>query len=99
MKHLTRAYTCPYNKNSKRAQNGTCNKKERVKITTTYTELKKVRQANGITQEALAKRAKIALRTYKYYETGKRIPDVNTAMLLAEALECNVPELFPLPTE
>jgi len=73
--------------------------KERVKITA----LKKIRQEKGLTQESLAHASKIALRSYCYYETGERVPDVHTAIRIAEVFGIkdftDFKELFKLPSE
>jgi len=59
------------------------------------TALKKTRQEKGITQEVLAENAKVAIRSYKYYESGERTPSVTTAQLLAKALGVKVSDIFP----
>lgn len=58
------------------------------------TKLKTTRLKNGLTQEQIAKQANIAIRAYKYYENGKRIPRADTAILIAKALNSTVEELF-----
>lgn len=61
------------------------------------TELKKIRQAKGLTQANIVKLTKIPLRSYQTYESGECIPNVYTAQLIAEALSIeNVNEIFPL---
>lgn len=59
-----------------------------------YTKLKKVRKKTGLMQSTVAKKAKISLRAYQYYESGERIPDVQIAKLIARALNSTVEELF-----
>ena len=57
--------------------------------------LKKIREERGMTQEEVAKSSHIALRSYQYYEKGKRIPDVYTAIRIADALKIeDVRKLF-----
>ena len=65
-------------------------RKRAVKITI----LKLIRQKKGIKQEDLAHKSKTALRTLQYYESGKRIPDVQTAIRIARALKTTVEQLF-----
>jgi transcriptional regulator with XRE-family HTH domain len=59
------------------------------------TSLKKSRQAKKLTQQKLAEQTGVAVRTYKYYESGARMPDVRTAQKIAAALGATVDELFP----
>ena len=59
------------------------------------TPLKKMREAKNLTQQKLAEQTDIAVRTYKYYESGERVPDVRTAQKIAKALNATVDELFP----
>lgn len=42
----------------------------------------------------VAEKANISIRAYKYYESGERIPRVDTAKLIAKALNSTVDELF-----
>lgn len=58
------------------------------------TKLKKAREKAGLTQVEFAYQAKVSLRAYQYYENGKRVPDVLTAILIAKALNSTVEELF-----
>lgn len=50
------------------------------------TTLKALRKQHGYTQEQLAKRAGIGLRSYRYYETGKRQPKHEASKRLAKVL-------------
>jgi transcriptional regulator with XRE-family HTH domain len=60
------------------------------------TELKKMREEKGLTQEMLAQQSKKSLRAYKYYESGERLPDVHTAIRIADRLGVtDLRELFP----
>ncbi|ARF68921.1 hypothetical protein B7C51_15635 [Paenibacillus larvae subsp. pulvifaciens] len=59
------------------------------------TRLKKVRQLKKKTQDEVAKQAKITTRSYRYYESGERVPDVITAQRIALALGTTVEKLFP----
>ncbi len=58
------------------------------------TKLKERREKTGLTQEQVAKKADISLRAYKMYESGERIPRVDTAKLIAKALKSTVERLF-----
>ena len=58
------------------------------------TKLKTTRKKQGLTQEYVAKEADVAIRAYKYYEDGKRIPRADKAKLIAKALNSTVEELF-----
>ncbi len=60
------------------------------------TKLKNVRQKNGLTQEELAKKANITTRNYQRIEKGVQDPKTTTAILIAQALQTTVEELFPL---
>lgn len=57
-------------------------------------KIKKLRLMLGLTQEDIAKKAKISVMSYKRYEYGERIPDAKTAILIADALETTVKELW-----
>ena len=59
-----------------------------------YTKLKRERQKTGLMQSEIAEKANISLRAYQYYESGQRVPDVNTAKLIAKALNTTVEKLF-----
>ncbi len=50
------------------------------------TALKLKRQQKEITQELLAQKTNLLVRTYQRYESGERIPDVRTAIRIAEVL-------------
>ena len=67
------------------------NEKEESDITS----LEKFRTLKGIQQKTLAQNARVALRTYQYYESGERTPDVKVAQRLAVALGVGINELYP----
>lgn len=48
----------------------------------------------GLTQVQVADKAGISERSYQDYEAGKRNPNAQTAILIAEALNSTVEELF-----
>jgi len=56
--------------------------------------LKKQRKNKGLTQVEVAKKAKIAERSYQYIEAGERLPNVLTAIRIAKALQSSCEELF-----
>lgn len=58
------------------------------------TKLKAKRQKEGLTQVEVAEKAHIAKKNYQRYESGERIPRVDTAILIAKALNSTVEELF-----
>lgn len=57
-------------------------------------KIKKLRLMLGLTQDEIAKKAKISVMSYKRYEYGERIPDAQTAVLIADALGTTVKELW-----
>ncbi len=59
-------------------------------------KLKEARKKTGLTQVEVAEKAKISERAYQYYESGERLPDVLTALIIADILNSTVEELFPL---
>ncbi len=59
-------------------------------------KLKEARKKAGLMQVEVAKKAKISERAYQYYESGERLPDVLTALIIADILNSTVEELFPL---
>ena len=72
------------------------NKKERVKITNS---LKFYRRKKGLSQAKLAKMVGISETHYQNAEYGLTKPNIEIALLLADALETTVEELFKLPSE
>ena len=60
-------------------------------------KLKETRKKAKLKQIEVAKATNISIRAYQNYEYGKRVPDVYTAQLIAQALHTTVAELFPLP--
>ncbi len=57
-------------------------------------KLKEKRKEKGLSQVEVAKKAKISERTYQRYESGERLPDVLTALIIADILNSAVEELF-----
>lgn len=58
------------------------------------TTLKDLRKMHGYTQKQLAKKADIGLRSYRYYETGKRQPKHEASKRLAKVLGVPMDQLF-----
>jgi transcriptional regulator with XRE-family HTH domain len=54
---------------------------------------KAVREAYGLTQAELARRAKVRLRSLQEWEQGSRIPRWDRVVQLAEGLACSLDEL------
>ena len=57
-------------------------------------KLIEARNKKGLTQVEVAKKAKISTRRYQDYEAGKYSKSINTAILIAKALNSTVEELF-----
>lgn len=58
------------------------------------TKLKTKRQECGTTQVEVAKIAGLSERSYKYIESGERIPRVDVAIKIAKSLGTTVEALF-----
>ncbi len=56
--------------------------------------LKKKRKEKGLMQTEVAKKVGISIMSYQRYESGKRVPDAIHAILIAQALNSTVEELF-----
>ena len=61
------------------------------------TNLKRIREASGLSQSKLAERSDVNVRMIQYYEQG--VKDINSAAALtvyrlAQALECTVEDLL-----
>jgi len=63
--------------------------------------LKKLRTARGMTQETLAEQLHVVRQTVSLWENGKREPDIETLVAIADALDCEVTELIygPKPAD
>lgn len=57
-------------------------------------KLKKARENEALTKLQLAEKAGISLRAYQYIELNGRLPNVQTAKLIAQALNSTVEDLF-----
>ena len=71
---------------------GTLNLRNEVVIM--ETELKKQRQRAGLTQQEVIRRLGISRISYHRYENGERIPDAQTASLIARAVGSTVESLW-----
>ena len=56
--------------------------------------MKERRNKLGLTQEQVAERACISVRSYTMYEAHQRKPNVYTAIRMARVLQTTVEELF-----
>lgn len=56
--------------------------------------LRKIRKLRMITQEELATMIGITQAMVSHYETGRRVPDLETAAKIAYALGCKVDDLI-----
>ena len=61
--------------------------------------LQKLRKQKGLTQEALAEQAGVARQTVAKWETGESSPDLETAGLLANALNVALDDLVNAPDD
>ena len=57
------------------------------------TTLRELRKEHGYTQAELAKKAGIGLRSYRYYEAGKRQPKHEASKRLAKVLGVRMDQL------
>lgn len=57
-------------------------------------KLRKIRENRGIKASVLAAKMAVDVTTITRWETGARVPDVNTALRLAGILNCSVDELL-----
>lgn len=55
--------------------------------------IKSNRLANGITQQKLAEKLNVDIRTIQKWESGERIPDAKNILKLIETLELNNKEV------
>jgi transcriptional regulator with XRE-family HTH domain len=61
--------------------------------------LRSAREETGLTQEGLARRVDVPLRTYVRYEHGDSIPKGDALVRLARALGTTAEDLFPVATQ
>lgn len=55
--------------------------------------LKELRIHSGMTQEAISKELNISRQVYSYYESGRRLPDLQTACRMAGYLRITLDQL------
>ena len=58
------------------------------------TKLKEAREKTSLTQEQVAKKARISIRAYKMYESGERIPRADVAARIAKIIKSTVEKLY-----
>lgn len=63
-------------------------------------DIKRLREQAGLSQAELAERVGVKTRTLGSWERGEREPDLMTAWMLADAMDCTIDELAgrPKPT-
>lgn len=61
--------------------------------------LKEFRKLRKLSQNAVSAALDMHIRLYQFYEAGKKVPSVYTAIRIAKALDATVEELFPLEGE
>ncbi len=58
-------------------------------------KLKECRTHKGLTQNDVALQIGVSTRSYQFYESGERVPDVRTAIRIAQVLGvCDLKELW-----
>ncbi|TAJ18463.1 MAG: XRE family transcriptional regulator [Dehalococcoidia bacterium] len=57
-------------------------------------QLRTIRERRGLTQGELGQRAKMASASISHFETGQRVPSLDSLVKLADALEVSVDELL-----
>lgn len=60
--------------------------------------LRNMREQKHKTQSDMAKVGNISLRAYQLYESGERVPNVRTAIRIADALDIDVKRLWLFPS-
>lgn len=56
--------------------------------------LRQIRIDKGLEKERLATYLNVAPRTYARYESGERLPDIDTLIKLSQLFECDLSELI-----
>lgn len=57
-------------------------------------KLLELRQEHNLTQKQLCKELNIGRATYSYFETGNRLPDIDTLLLIAQYYGISIDELL-----
>lgn len=60
-------------------------------------KLLELRQSHNLTQKELCKILNIGRSTYSYFETGSRIPDIETLLIIAQFYHVSLDELVAVP--
>ena len=60
--------------------------------------LEVARKSAGLTQQQLSERAEVSRKSINAIENGVYVPSTVLALKIAQTLECNVEDLFRLPT-
>lgn len=55
--------------------------------------IKELRKVAGLSQKALAKATNVNRVSISRYETGERVPTLNVAAKIAQALDCKIDDL------
>lgn len=56
--------------------------------------LRRLRTENGCTQEQIAEKLNISRQAYSNYETGKRVPDIDILIRIADIYEVSLEQLI-----
>lgn len=57
-------------------------------------KLKELRESKGLSQPQISEKVGISLRAYQYYESGERMPDVDTAIKIAGILDTTTENIW-----
>lgn len=60
--------------------------------------IKEIRNKKGLTQEEVAKKLGFSIARFSEIERNKKIPSVLLSLKIAQALECDINELYKLKT-
>jgi transcriptional regulator with XRE-family HTH domain len=58
-------------------------------------KLLELRQQHNLTQKQLCEELNLGRSTYSYFETGRRTPDIDTLLLIAQYYNISIEELVP----
>lgn len=80
-----------------RKTSSTADKKFRCVDPTIGQRIRAIRKARKMTQEQVAAASGLSKQVISYYEQGMRLPGIVSAVKLARALMCDLPDLCFLP--
>ena len=60
--------------------------------------LEEIRKAAGLTQQELSEAAEVSRKSINAIENGIYVPSTVLALKIAKTLDCNVEDLFKLPS-